>query len=146
MNIIIRRASREDIPRIAQIEKESFSLPWSEKDFNFSLTEDYQIFLAAEIDGQAEGYAVIYSAAGEAQLANIACSKAFRRSGVASLLLERALEELKDKCDIMFLEVRASNYEAQKLYNKFGFEAFSVRKGYYDNPKEDALIMRLALV
>lgn len=86
------------------------------------------------------GYVIATDIADESELLRIAVADKFKRLGVGASLLKAYKEDLKSHCDKFFLEVRVSNEGAKALYEKVGFKAISTRKGYYSNPKEDAVI------
>ncbi len=89
------------------------------------------------------GFAVSYLAGGEGELLNIAVLPEFRKGGIGKALLKGLLRETEKKgCHAMFLEVRASNEAAVALYEGRGFQRVGIRKHFYENPREDALIMK----
>jgi ribosomal-protein-alanine N-acetyltransferase len=92
------------------------------------------------------GYAVLYVVADQAELANLAVAPAVRGRGVGRALLESVLA-VAQELDVreIFLEVRQSNYVAQRLYRSVGFVPVALRRGYYEAPVEDALVMVLRL-
>ncbi len=132
-----------DIKNAVKLEKECFSSPWSEKSFNDAISGGISYFIAAKSpDGEFLGYAGMYSAADEGYIYNIAVCKKYRLMGIGSKLLESLLEHSK-KLGLRFLslEVRISNLNALKFYEKLGFKKLGIRKNFYDRPKEDAFIM-----
>lgn len=125
---------------VAELEKVTFSSPWSEKALIDSL--DKGIFLVYEKDGQVLGYAGAYSAGDEAAVTNIAVFPEYKRQGIGEALTKElikraALSGKKTVC----LEVRVSNSPAISLYEKLGFKTAGKRRGFYSNPREDAFIM-----
>lgn len=141
-HIIIRDMSFQDIKEISEIEKESFSTPWSEKSFEDSLKLSYAYFLVAQIGDIPVGYAGMYKLADEGDITNIAVKPEFRRKGIAHKLLA-GLEEISKKTGIRVinLEVRESNHNAIRLYERNGFENIGKRKNFYEKPTENAIIM-----
>lgn len=138
----IRRMNTEDCKEAAALEKEVFSLPWSEAGFAEALSMEHNIFLVAEEEGAVCGYIGMYVSLDEGEITNVAVSPAKRGRGIGDMLLEAALNEAKSaKLFQVVLEVRVSNEPAIHLYEKHGFEHCGVRKGFYDFPKEDAYIM-----
>ncbi|MBR3145355.1 MAG: ribosomal protein S18-alanine N-acetyltransferase [Clostridia bacterium] len=133
-------AKQSDIKDIAYIEKECFSDPWSEKAIEESMNAATSFFIAKKKE-KTVGYVGLSIVADEAYITNIAVLKDFRENSVATILLLRAIEEAKKKCAFISLEVRTSNEKAINLYNKLLFTKEGQRKGFYDNPKEDAIIM-----
>lgn len=138
----IVRMGMEHIPQIAAIEAEAFSSPWSEKGFADTLTMKHVLFYAAVTQGRVTGYCGIYLAADEGELTNIAVAGGFRRQHIADRLLDTALPEAFARgAARVFLEVRMSNAPAVSLYEKHGFSIAGTRKGFYQFPQEDALVM-----
>lgn len=142
--IRIRPAEEKDLSRIAVMEKLYFSLPWSEKMLRESLHQAQYTMLVAEncADGEIAGYVILLNAAGEGNIMNIAVSDALRRQGIAGKLLTEVMHRGREEgiCDYT-LEVRKSNKAAVALYEGLGFRTEGVRKDYYEQPREDALIM-----
>ena len=134
--IRIRQAKEHDISDIMEIERESFSSPWSKSIF-LSEIERGNVFVA-EIRGEIVGYIVISSIIeGEVHIENIAVSKKWRRKGIGKKLLEFALMNFPNA--YFYLEVRPSNKPAISLYRKYGFISVGLRRKYYGD--EDAIIM-----
>ncbi len=145
-DVIIRPATESDLPQILKIEEDSFSDSWSAQDFASSINNLNAFFSVAAVGDVICGYSVIYYAAGEAEVANIAVSAEHRQLGVGSLLLALAFSALKGVgTEALFLEVRQSNLAAQNLYQKFNFEVVGTRKNFYRDPAEDALLMKCEL-
>ena len=142
---MIRMVEPEDITELDEIEKASFTVPWT-TDMLLSLCFPPNIGLIEEENGEILGYIGMDSVADEGQILTLATKEGARRRGVASHLLsegERRLRSLGVKN--VFLEVRVSNTAARKLYEKSGFTVVGKRKNYYVLPKEDALICRKEL-
>lgn len=139
----IVKASYEHIADISIIEKLSFKIPWSTESITEELTQnEAAIYFCAEAGGRIIGYAGMWQVCDEGHITNIAVHPEYRRSGVGNSLLEALLSEAK-VCGIraLTLEVRDSNYNAQALYKKHGFEPAGKRKSYYADNNEDAIIM-----
>lgn len=147
----IRPARLADAPAIAELERRCFSDPWSEQSFREALEGPWSFGLVAEPAGGGDavtpaGYLVGRDVAGTGEILNLAVDPAARRRGVGRLLLQRGLAHFARRgVEEVFLEVRESNAEAQRLYLAAGFRAVGMRAAYYRNPKEDALVLRLAL-
>lgn len=140
--LIIREMREEDIPEIMDIERDSFSTPWSENSFLHEAYKKYGISKTAVFEGRVIGYICVNYVFHEAHLLNLAVHRDFRRRGVATILMDETIKELRKKgCAFIYLEVRISNIGARKFYEPFGFRIESVRKKYYTNPDEDALLM-----
>lgn len=142
--ILIRDMLERDIPAVVLIENKSFAVPWSEISFLNQLRRPSSINRIAVLNDMAAGYICCECVAGEGQVLKLAAHPDCRRMHIATSLLESAINDLRLKaCAVLYLEVRASDYAAGKLYKKFGFKVVSTRKGYYTEPAEDAVIMRL---
>jgi len=141
-DIVIRPMAEEDIPEIMGIERSSFSTPWSEISFLSEVYKKNAFSNVALFEGNVIGYICVNYLLHESHILNLAIHERFRRRGVATILMNETLKELKKKgCVFMYLEARASNIAAQKFYELFGFTVESIRKRYYTNPDEDALLM-----
>lgn len=142
----IRQAKIYDVPALARIERDSFVSPWSAEEITRDVAMNPRAYVAvAEIDGQPVGYADMWIVAGEAQLYNIAVDPAYRRNEIGGKLLEHMAAVAMRTCRIMTLEVRRSNIPALEMYRKKGFRDVGVRKGYYADNGEDAVLMDLDL-
>ena len=140
--IIIRRMLPEDLVQVCEIEKDNFSMPWSEKSFLDSMQRNDTVFLAAVADGEIAGYLGCYCVAGSGEITNVAVKDSMRRRGVGGLLLEKLYEEgALLECEEFFLEVRESNAPAIALYSQQGFVKEGIRKNFYEKPVEHAVIM-----
>lgn len=138
----IRRMSIEDLDRVMEIERESFSVPWTRQDFIESINKSTALYLVAESEQTVVGYCGLWGVIDEGQINNVAVCKEYRGQSVGTRLLEALLlEGTKEGLLAYTLEVRTSNLPAISLYKKIGFEEAGIRKNYYTNPKEDALIM-----
>ncbi len=134
------------LPYIIEIEKASFTHPWNEGLFNGEISSKDAVFLVALSEGKVCGYCISRIIAGECEIYNIAVDPAIRRSGMGMMLLERIVEEASQRGAIkIHLEVRSSNYQAIGLYKKAGFEPVGLRRSYYDEPEDDAILMTLSL-
>lgn len=141
----IRDAREGDIERIAGIERECFSLPWTPELLRAQLRPGH-IFLAACEDGEVVGYAGICYVLDEGYISNVATATGHRRRGTAGALL-RELEKRARALGLAFLtlEVRESNLPARALYTGLGYAVVGRRRNYYQNPREDAILMTLEL-
>lgn len=145
--MLIRNMTIEDIPAIVEIEKECFSLPWSEKSFAESIVREDTIFLVCEeTDGTLMGYIGMYVSFGEASITNVAVASQFRKKGCGKQLVIAAKTAAKEAgAEAILLEVRVSNEPAISLYKKQGFENLGIRKKFYEHPVEDAIIMKVGI-
>lgn len=140
--IVVRRMQTADLPEVCKIEKENFSLPWSESSFFESMNKDYTIFLTALAENEVVGYIGCYCVGGEGEITNVAVKASHRRMGIGGMLLEKLYEEGKTlDTEAFFLEVRESNEAAIGLYTRQGFAKEGIRKNFYEKPVENAVIM-----
>lgn len=138
----IRQAKLHDVPALARIERDSFVSPWSAEEIMRDVAMNERAFVAvAELDGEPVGYADMWIVAGEAQLYNIAVDPAYRRNSIGAKLLEYMAHIAMKTCSVMTLEVRRSNIPALELYRNNGFRDVGVRKNYYADNGEDAVLM-----
>ncbi|MDI6745332.1 MAG: ribosomal protein S18-alanine N-acetyltransferase [Thermodesulfovibrionales bacterium] len=144
--LTIRLMRESDLPSVVEIERLSFSTPWSETLFFNELYKQRSIPKVAVIGDRIAGYICANHVADEGHILNLAVHPDFRGKRIAKILVKNILEELKENaCRFLYLEVRASNNAARKLYEGFGFSVVGTRKEYYTEPKEDAVIMSLRL-
>ncbi len=133
---------RGHIPQIAALEKMCFSMPWSEHMLEEVLYDPQASFIVADDgEGNVLGYAGLHAILDEGYIDNIAVHPDARRHGVASALLDVFCRFAQAHLAFLTLEVRASNQAAIALYSLFGFSRAGLRKNYYENPREDAVIM-----
>ena len=141
--IEIAKMTAAHVPQVAQLEKLCFSDPWSEKSVASELQNKLALWLVALDGDRVAGYVGSQTVIDESDMMNIAVHPAYRRQGIARLLVKQLVDALKDngsRC--LTLEVRASNEPARNLYASMGFLQVGLRKNYYRNPKEDACILR----
>lgn len=145
MTALIRRMTLQDIPAVHEIDVLSFNLPWPERSFRFELTENpVSRDWVAEVDGRIAAMLVLWFIIDEAHVATIAVHPDFRRQGIGEQILLCALRSVKlEGAQRAFLEVRAGNIAAQAMYRKYGFEVAGLRRGYYRDNNEDAILMNL---
>lgn len=144
MNYKLTPMTAEHIPQVAALERACFSRPWSEDMLREELWNDSAVIVVAEgEDGTVLGYAGLQTVLDEGYINNVAVDERFRRQGVAGELLAAFIRFGKARLAFLTLEVRASNAPAIALYAKHGFREVGRRKNYYDDPKEDAVLMTL---
>ena len=142
MKLEITEMKREYIPAVAALEREIFSMPWSENGFLSALSSSDTLYLTARADGRVIGYCGLLQSFDEADITNVAVSPAYRGRGVGYRMLSELMEAGKTRgIERYTLEVRISNQAALALYEKLGFASVGVRKNFYEKPKEDAVIM-----
>jgi [ribosomal protein S18]-alanine N-acetyltransferase len=145
LTALIRRMTLQDIPAVHEIDVLSFSLPWPERSFRFELIENpVSRGWVAKVDGRIAAMLVLWFIIDEAHVATIAVHPDFRRQGIGEQILLCALRSVKSEgAQRAFLEVRAGNIAAQAMYKKYGFEVAGLRRGYYRDNNEDAILMNL---
>lgn len=139
---IIRPMEVSDTEQVEMIEKQIFSIPWSQKSFEDACQSNDNIYLVCEMNGQIAGYCGLWTVLGEGNITNMAVSGGFRRLGIAETLMKEMEKRGMSKNVVTyFLEVRKSNEAAVNLYKKMGYVQIGVRKNFYEKPVEDALVM-----
>ncbi|MFH1523848.1 MAG: ribosomal protein S18-alanine N-acetyltransferase [Chloroflexota bacterium] len=141
----IRRMTLADVPRVAEIDRLSFSLPWPERSFRFEVTENQASRgWVVEAEGCIVAMLVLWLIVDEAHIATIAVHPDFRRQGIGEeILLDALAAAHEDGARRAFLEVRIGNTAAQAMYKKYGFVVDGVRPKYYKDNSEDAILMSL---
>lgn len=131
-----------DLDGVMEIEQVSFPTPWTREMFLEDFPRDFSDTLVAAGTGdEVLGYAVCWTLAGESHLLNIAVHPARRGRGIGRALLSECIRRAaRAGASLLFLEVRAGNEAAQRLYRSMGFEFRGIRKGYYTDTGEDAVI------
>ena len=131
------------VDEMAELEQLCFSMPWSRDMLAGELVNDYaRYFVAEDFKGNVVGYIGMHLIIDEGYITDVAVSPEHRKSGRGSALMRQVKRPaVQEKLKLLTLEVRRSNEIAQKLYKKYGFSVVGVRKGYYQPPREDALIM-----
>ncbi|MGG3842329.1 ribosomal protein S18-alanine N-acetyltransferase [Anoxybacillus kestanbolensis] len=147
MNVSFRFMTLQDLDRIVEIEQLSFTLPWSRSSFYQELTNNpYARYIVMEHDGQIIGYCGMWLVMDEAHITNIAVLPQFRGKKLGEALMRQAMTLAREEgAQTMTLEVRVSNTVAQSLYRKLGFLNGGIRKRYYSDNQEDALVMWVKL-
>jgi [ribosomal protein S18]-alanine N-acetyltransferase len=131
---------------IMAIERTAYAYPWSERFFRKELEVECARSFLAEIDDRIAGYILFWLLPGEIDIHNVAVHLDYRRRGLGRHLLEQVVCEARSRASSRItLEVRISNLPAQKLYESIGFISTGVRKGYYSDDGEDAILMALEL-
>ena len=142
-SLVVRKMRVADLPRVMEIELETFTMPWSEATFRGLLRRSDSDLLIAEIRSGIVGYAVFWAVTDQGELGNVAVSEEYRGRGIGRKLVEAVIEKAVDRgVRELFLEVRKSNVSAQQLYKAFGFFEVGKRKNYYLQPAEDAIVMK----
>ena len=132
----------DDIAQVAEIERQIFSIPWSEKAFRDSMESDNTIYIVTKENDNVAGYAGMYLSFEEGNITNVAVNPLSRRKGIGEKIVRDILNRAYEKgVRDVFLEVRETNSVAIALYEKIGFKEEGIRKNFYDKPRENALIM-----
>ena len=137
----IRRLSYADLPQVIAIERRAFPTPWSLAMFVLELSKPSGICLAATREGRIVGYLICSRYDTVWHVMNIAVDDRLRRQGIASTLLTHLFERADAPGEQYTLEVRPSNLAGLPLHERFGFRSAGLRRGYYHDNKEDAVIM-----
>ncbi|MGP1433075.1 MAG: ribosomal protein S18-alanine N-acetyltransferase [Catonella sp.] len=145
-DIEIVELSDEYCSQVTEIEKKVFSMPWSEKAFFECINNPGRHYFCAVRNGEVLGYCGYWSVSDEAEIYNVAVKEEARGKGIGQRLLKELIEYGKSDGRRKFLlEVRYGNETAISLYKKLGFKEDGIRSGFYDEPKEDALLMSLEI-
>ncbi len=147
MSIInIRRAIADDLPRLEELERDSFPDPWSGGTLRHDLLQGPGYYLVATQGNTVVGYISLWFIADEVQLIRLAVAPSLRRQGIGRVLLAHGLKEACDRQASYFhLEVRVSNRGAVQLYKEAGLSVRSTRRAVYENPVEDGYLMAIDL-
>ena len=140
----ISMAQPEDLERILEIEKESFTDPWSRQGFEDALKYEYSSLLAVRCRGLVAGYCCLYHIMDEGEIVNVAVGEGFRGRGIGERMLQATIRlGMLKGVKRFILDVRVGNIPAVKLYRKLGFCPIVLEKNFYENPSEDAWLMEL---
>lgn len=139
---MIRKMAAADLEQVAELEELCFTENWSYGLLEAGIHSPYDVYYVFEQENRILGYCNLRILAGEGEVQRIAVLPTCRRLGIARKMMEAMVESaMKQQTTAISLEVRESNLPARNLYESYGFTAEAVRKGYYHNPVEDALIM-----
>jgi len=144
VDIVFRVIEESDIDKVSKLENASFADPWPRSAFEEMVNKpDADYYLAEDKDtGALAGGCAVFRIIDEGDITNVAVHEEYRNRGIATKLIDHVIKcnEAKDIKDFT-LEVRASNAAAIRVYEKCGFESVGIRPGFYDHPKEDAVVM-----
>ena len=142
----IRKMRREDVAEVAELEKKIFPDAWSENAILETWKQRQTMLLIALEDRKIIGYLILYFVLEDGEIARIAVADEYRRKGVAGKMLrELAMLCRENGVNRLMLDVRESNEAARAFYVKQGFEIDGIRKNYYSNPVENAVLMSVPL-
>lgn len=138
-----RMMNIEDIDQVMVIEHESFTIPWSREAFYNELVQNqFAVYLVLKVEDRIVGYCGVWIVVDEAHITNVAILPEYRGRKLGEALMRKVIEVAKEKgAKTMTLEVRMTNTIAQSLYRKLGFQGGAIRKNYYIDNHEDALVM-----
>ncbi len=140
--VTFHKLSVAHLDEVLEIERLGFKTPWSKFAFIHEIQFDKSVFKVVKVGGRVVGYGGFWLVLDEAHISNIAVHPDYRRRGLGRMLLIHLLEEAVSRgASKASLEVRRSNAAAQEIYGGFGFRVVGVRKHYYSDENEDALIM-----
>lgn len=141
--LILRKGVPGDVDQMEILEQQCFSVPWSKDSLLYELAENpLALYVVAEVEGRVAGYVGVWTIVDEGHITNVAVSPDFRGRHIGMALIDTMIDVTeKQGVKSYTLEVRASNAPAIGLYKKFGFVSEGLRKGYYEDNGEDAIIM-----
>ncbi|MEK5036886.1 ribosomal protein S18-alanine N-acetyltransferase [Sporosarcina sp. FSL K6-3457] len=142
-DIQYRKMVVEDIPAVVEIEQEAFAIPWTREVFEHEMTgNNYAHYVVAVDDEEVIGHCGMWIVLDECHITNVAVRLHMRGNGIGEALMREAIALCKEMdVRLMTLEVRTTNDTAQNLYRKLGFQDGGIRKNYYTDDDEDALVM-----
>lgn len=142
---MMRQMKPEDLEAVQEIENVSFKDPWKPDSFVLEMEKNpFSRQMVLEQDGKIAGYVIYWVTFENGQIANIAVDPALRGMGLGKVLLQEAIEQMKNEnCEMVSLDVRVSNQAARKLYESFGFQELNRSKNYYGD--EDSIVMGLGI-
>ena len=145
-DITVRLADKEDISAMYRVEKKTFANPWAYESFAENVRHGLTVYFLAELEGEVVGFGGMMIVVDEAHVMNIAVLEQHRRQGIGRALVQALANEAQRRGAVaVFLEVRIGNTAAKTLYEDEGFQEIAIRKQYYTDNLEDAVIMRLNL-
>lgn len=140
--MILREMLVEDLDKVMEIEEDLFTVPWTKEGYFTFLTRKDAMFLVVEEKGEILGYCGLLMVLDEGDVTNVAVKRDRQREGIGNFLMESMLRLAYEQgIRTVHLEVRAGNSVAVRLYERLGFVKDGIRKGYYTDPVEDAVLM-----
>ena len=144
--LTFRNGTKEDAVHIATLETKSFTDAWSSRSIEETLEQNNAFIVVSELERKLVGYCIVYCVMDEAEIVRIAVGKDARRQGIGKGLLDAICVRCTEKrVQTLLLDVRESNMGARAFYEKYGFHEDGIRKNFYDNPKEHAILMSVTL-
>lgn len=143
--MVVREMLAEDLDQVMEIEKDLFSVPWTREGFFAFLLKDNAMFLVVEEKGKILGYCGLLMVLDEGDITNVAVRRDRQKEGIGRFLMESMARLASEQgISLIHLEVRAGNQSAIRLYQRCGFIQDGLRKNYYTDPVEDAVLMSRA--
>lgn len=140
--MVVREMHVEDLPQVMEIEQDLFSVPWTKEGFLTFLLKDNAMFLVVEEKEKILGYCGLLMVLDEGDITNVAVCRNRQKEGIGRFLLESLIRLASLRgIETIHLEVRSGNESAIRLYKRCGFVQDGLRKGYYTDPVEDAVLM-----
>ncbi len=144
--ITVRKMSLEDIDGVMEVDRDCFSIPWSRESFMMELESSLSTYVVAVDNNGVLGYGGFYMVMDQVEITNIAVLGEKRGQGIGKSILEALIKlAVVGGAKVVNLDVRSSNEAAKALYYSYGFKLVGSRKGYYQKPDEDALLLTLSL-
>ena len=144
---VFRNATESDIQKIAELEEKTFTDAWTNQNIYETFCQKQAFIIVAEVGDEIAGYCIIYYVMEEAEIARIAVGDKHRRKGIGRKLLDYTCACCKGKqVERLLLDVREGNTGARMFYQAYGFTEDGKRKDFYNNPKEDAVLMSRAIL
>lgn len=141
-DFILRKMTPQDIDEVMRIEQKSFTLPWSRESYLGELKNNFATYLVCDYEGEVVGYGGIWVVFEEAHITNVAVDPDFRQFGMGTALMQELEQVARDKkASRILLEVRPSNQVALAMYSNLYYFPSGLRRGYYTDDGEDAIIM-----
>lgn len=141
-----RKLTENDIEQVAKLEQENFTDAWSVLGIQETSLQSQALIVVAEMEGAIVGYCILYHVLDEGEIARIAVSNSFRRQGIGRGILDFVSQYcVEEQVRRLLLDVREGNRTARKFYEQYGFTEDGIRKAFYDNPKEDAVLMSMTI-
>lgn len=140
--MFVRQMAPSDVPDVAALERECFDSPWSQEAFFAEVRKTNDVVLVAVERGELVGYGIAWIVLEEVHVVNLAVDPSWRRSGIGRRILAALLGAGAQRgAEVATLEVRSRNLAAQRLYESVGFRTVAIRKRYYRDPEDDAVVM-----
>ena len=140
--MILREMEIDDLEQVMEIERDLFSVPWTKEGFFTFLTRKNSMFLVVEEKGEILGYCGLLTVLDEGDVTNVAVRRDRQREGIGQFLMQSMIRLAGEiGVNMIHLEVRVGNGTAVRLYERMGFTRDGIRKDYYSDPKEDAILM-----